>query len=445
MTAVATAGAWRPRWGLVVRLSPIANRRAAATLLVAGALLSAPGARADGLQLDAFVARVLADGLDAKAAATEVEAARAEAAATGIWPNPSAELSRQANAVGVRAGESQDQLVLSLPLAVSGRLGLLRDAADKDVEAARHRLAAARGRLRHQATAAYLEVAAARRRVEGLRAALSVLDPMVAAIAARERAGEASGFERIRIDLERKRLEDDLGAREADAARTLAWARALLGPGGEGAALAERDLAQPLGDGWTSSGALEDRGDARALRAEAEAARLQDSAAWRALIPEPTLYGGGTLLDLGRGESGVGYLVGLELPLPVFDRGQGIGARAQARLARVQAEREALVFSARARLAAGVAERTAKVERARRHDAEVRARADELLAITLAAYQRGGAELLALVDAERAQREVVLTSIDLHLASRLIENDLLILAGAYDDNQGGDAPGSAQP
>jgi hypothetical protein len=72
-------------------------------------------------------------------------------------------------------------------------------------------------------------------------------------------------------------------------------------------------------------------------------------------------------------------------------------------------------------------------------------RANELFEITSAAYRGGGAELLALVDAGRAQREAGIASIDLHLAARESENEALLLAGAYDDKSAPSSSASTQP
>jgi outer membrane protein, heavy metal efflux system len=241
----------------------------------------------------------------------------------------------------------------------------------------------------------------------------------------------------VRIELEKKRLEDELSAARLDAARALANARALLGPNAASFSVAAFDITQPLGAATSGAldavGAAGARGDARALAVEAETAQLEEDAAGRALIPEPTLFGGGVLLDLGRPELGFGYTVGVEVPIPLFDNGQGNRARAKARRSFVEAQRSALVHRALMQLDAVQAERKGRAERAKRHDAELVVRANELFEITSAAYRGGGAELLALVDAGRAQREAGIASIDLHLAARESENEALLLAGAYDD------------
>jgi outer membrane protein, heavy metal efflux system len=70
--------------------------------------------------------------------------------------------------------------------------------------------------------------------------------------------------------------------------------------------------------------------------------------------------------------------------------------------------------------------------RAETHRTEVLARAEELRKIATAAYRGGASDLLALVDAERAAREARLQAVDLATAVVDIDNDLLLLAGSYD-------------
>jgi cobalt-zinc-cadmium efflux system outer membrane protein len=91
-----------------------------------------------------------------------------------------------------------------------------------------------------------------------------------------------------------------------------------------------------------------------------------------------------------------------------------------------------LLHLARVRLRAAYGEVAARREQLHRHRANVLEATMEIQQIARAAYRGGAAELLVLVDAERAAREARL--LDLELARGLIEaqNDLLLLAGAYD-------------
>ncbi|MCC7112396.1 MAG: TolC family protein, partial [Deltaproteobacteria bacterium] len=416
----------------------VARRSGAALLALLGAsALAAPALRAEAaaeaLSLQAYVTRVLEGGLEARAAPAWLEVAAAEHEAAGLWPNPSLALARQANAAGARSGESQDEARLAVPLPLSGRRGLLREAAARDLDAAGARLSFTRAALRHLATAAYLEAAAAERRVAVEEAALAALEPVVAAVSAREKAGEAAGYERVRMELETRRLEDAVSAATLERGASARRARALLGAEEPSAPRFATDALELAMGAPPANAATAVRGDARALAAEAEAARLEEEAGWRALIPEPTLEGGAALLDLGQAGAGWGYAVGIELPLPLFDHGQGERARARARLVRVEAEDRALRHARAAALDNAMAMRAARAERLSRHDREVRTRARELLDITSAAYRAGSAELLALVDAERAFREAELGAVELRLEARQAENDLLLLAGSYDD------------
>lgn len=413
--------------------APLAALLATLLCTAAGALPARAAPQGEALPLEVYVARVLEGGLVARAAQAELEVAVAEHAAAGLWPNPSLAIARQANAAGARSGESQDEARLALPLPLSGRRGLLREAAQRELDAATAHLSFTRAGLRHLATASYLEAAAAEQRVAVEEAALAALEPVVAAVTAREKAGAAAGYERVRLELEAQRLADAVSAAVLERDASARSARALLDPSNEGAlrfaaAALDRELGVPAAD----AAALV-RGDARALAAGADAARLQEEAGWRALIPEPTLEGGAALLDLGQAGAGWGYAVGVEVPLPLFDHGQGDRARARARRAHLEAEERALRHARSAALDSAAATRVIRAERVQRHDREVRARARELLEITTASFRAGSADLLELVDAERSHREAELTAIELRLAARLAENDLLALAGSYDD------------
>lgn len=414
------------------------RRRSSLALALALAVVAtctvATQASAQGVTLDQYVDDVLSRGVAARVLAADIDAARAEVDAAGVWPNPRAEVSRQANAVGVRAGETQDQALVSIPLVLSGRLGLEKESAERDVAAAEARVAHARGALRHEATLAFLDVVAAQQRRQIHRASLEVLGEIVEAIRAREKAGDAAGYDRVRVELEVARLQSALAAAEADERAATARAAALW-PADRGAlVIAARDLQAPLPAPAAAAAAiaLADRGDVRALVAEGEAARLAQDAAGRAWIPEPTLSGGGYLLDVIEGERGAGYVAAIEVPVPVFDHGQREGARARARAARAAAEHALLLHRAKVELDAARALVTASTERAKRHDADVLSRAHELLKTTTTAYRAGGMELLLLVDAERAAIEAEIASVDLRLDARRAENDLHLIAGSYD-------------
>lgn len=401
---------------------------------IAGSTVPAQAAPAS-LDERQYVAEVLRVGLDARVVDAEAALGRAEAVGVGAWPNPGVSWARESARSQPGAFGTQDIFALSLTLVPSGRLGLERQAAAKTVDAALARRARARAQLRHEAVAVfYAAVGAAERRV-ALAASRDRGARLAQVIATREKAGEASGYDRIRIGLESAAIEDLLRGVALAEKRATAAALALLGPeydrlpkleGSVGAGpppVETRALAQ----------ALETRrADLQALRHDADAAETARQAAARGWIPDVTLSGGVQLLDAGRPNETRGYVAGVGVTLPFFQRRQGEGARAEAQQSLAEARRASLTREATAILATAIAESEGRRARLEAHRAEVLARAEELQQIAATAYRGGAAELLVLVDAERAGREARTAAIDLALAVIEADNDLALLAGTYD-------------
>jgi len=381
---------------------------------------------------------VLAGSLEARIAESEAALGRAEAVGAGLWPNPSAEWQRQsAGSPGV-SGERQDVLVASIPLVLSGRLGLERDAAAQGALAAQARADRARAELRWQAVRAFSAVLAARERRAALGASLDALDRLARVVEVRERAGEAAGYDRLRIEVERASVAGQLRIAAGIERRAATEALRLLGPSTQtlpplqGSLPAERRFPEMS---ILLSEMESRRADARALELEAKGAETARRAAARGWIPDPTVTAGAQFLDSGPAGPSTGYVVGLSLPLPLFQRRQGEEARAEANRNLVQARRSLLLHAGRSRLVTAFNDVASRREQLARHRSEVLARTEELRRIAAAAYRGGASDLLVLVDAERAARESQLTGVDLGLAVVEAETDLLLLSGAYDGAQ----------
>jgi Outer membrane efflux protein len=157
-------------------------------VLLAGSALAQPA-----LDESQYVERVLTASLEARVAELEAALGRAEAVGVGLWPNPALEWERQKTSSGTREGESQDVLMASIPLVLSGRLGLEAEAAERSAQSAEARHEWARAGLRHEATRAFTAVLAARERRSILEESLAALRSLAEAIAVREKAGATSG------------------------------------------------------------------------------------------------------------------------------------------------------------------------------------------------------------------------------------------------------------
>ncbi|HEX8436275.1 TolC family protein [Archangium sp.] len=379
-----------------------------------------------------YVERVLASGLDARVAEGQAALSRAEAVGARRWANPVLEWQRESARLGGGVRETQDIVMASMPLVLSGRLGLEAQSAEQGARAAEARRDFARLRLWNEATRAFSSALGAQERRAILEDSLMALRRLESAIAAQEKAGEAAGYDHLRVSIEVATVEDLLRGVALEERKRKAEALRLLPPGSgalpmlQGAPRVERRL--PPREEVLS--VLEARPDVRAWELEARSAELARRAAARGWIPEPTVNAGAQLLDVGQPSAATGYVVGLALPLPLFQHRQGEAARAEARRVLAESQRAALLHATRIQLEAAYEEVSGRRERLERHRATVLQRTEELRRVAEAAYRGGSADLLALVDAERASREARLAAVELSVSAIEAEVDLLLLAGA---------------
>jgi cobalt-zinc-cadmium efflux system outer membrane protein len=377
-----------------------------------------------------YVERVLASGLDVRVAEAEASLGRAEVVGVRRWANPVLEWQRETVRLGGGTREIQDIVSASMPLVLSGRLGLAAKSAEQGARAAEARRDSARLRLWNEATRAFASALGAQERRAIIADSLATLRRLESVIAAREKAGEAAGYDHLRVSIEVAMVEDLLRGAALDERKQKAEVLRLLPPGFgalpplQGTPRVER----PLPPREEVLSALETRPDVRAWELEARGAELARRAAARSWIPEPTVNAGAKLVDVGQPGT-TGYVVGLALPLPIFQHGQGEAARAEARRVLAESQRAALLHAARIQLTAAYDEVSGRRERLERYRATVVEHTEELRRVAEAAYRGGSADLLALVDAERAFREARLAAVELSVSTTEAEADLLLLAG----------------
>ena len=272
------------------------------------------------LTRDAFVERVLLAGLGTRTIEAQVAVARAEGAAAGQWQNPAIAWERSA-AVSGRADTTQDELTLRLPWVLSGRLGLEREAADSHAESAELRAHWTRASLRRDALLAFDSVLAARARVAMLDDAAKAIDALGQIVAAREKAGESAGYERLRMEFEAALVADLHSAAVIERTRAESTAGALVGPTGAALPSLAGDLLSDAPGGVPSGPPVTERPDLRALALEARAEASAAEAARRRGVPDPVITAGVQLLDVSAPERGAAYVIGVEVPLPFFHSG----------------------------------------------------------------------------------------------------------------------------
>ena len=352
-----------------------------------------------------------------------VQAAEAGVIAAGLFPNPTLSYSRE------RVGGSPDTVeqgwMLGQTFDFSGRRGLHREAATRRVAAVTAGNASRQLEMAAEIRRSFHE---ALFRQETIRATetwaqrFARVEGMVGKLA---RAGEASGYDRRRLERERQTAEARLAAEHAERDRVLARLAALTGLPGA-LAVSGALLPPPLPPADTAQSRLDQRPDLQALTRRAEAAELDGRAAKRGGIPDLTVGIGPKRVDNGSTREN-GVALSLSIPLPVFNYQQAgqqraaaesLQARAEYRLARSRAEGELLGLYRQAEglraTAAGYRTRTV-------------AASPELLRIAEAAYQGGESSLLELLDAYRGALEAETVALELEQRARAarIEYDLL--------------------
>ena len=355
--------------------------------------------------------------------ARSLDRARAEAAATGLWPNPDLSLTRETSAGVVETFET-----LSVPLLLSGRLGLERASARKGLVAGQ---AAARQDLidlRATTREAFLGLLQSQQQISALQTGATRLRELVEVLRLREREGESSGFDRMRAEREMAEVETDLLHAGADLEGARSALAALVALPAEGL-FAQGTLDSPgaLPDGDAIRSLAQTRGDLLALDAQTERAGLLARAARRRVVPEPSITVGRKTSEQS-GLDDTGAVLGLGFTIPLFDRGQGLRGVAAAEAAFLRVRRDALARQAAAGAEAAYARVVARREAEARYAAA--GNPEELVTIARAAYEGGEMRILELLDAYRTALAVRLRTLELHASARKAEADLGRVLGA---------------
>jgi cobalt-zinc-cadmium efflux system outer membrane protein len=358
---------------------------------------------------------------------SRVEAARAEIAAASVRPNPSISIDREEPFVDGN-GVPTNYLRLSIPIDLSGRRSRQIDAAETGIRAATSDAAQSTHELVVEALRVFDACARARLHVEILTAARGDLVRAVEIARKRGKAGDASGYEVQRFELELAAHDDDLASATLELHRMRVQIAALVGRPGELDAASALVLPPSVPTLKELLAKANDRGDLRGARLRGEAARQRSSAAGRGWVPLPTLVAGAMTSDLGD-QTGTGYVAGLALTIPIFDRGQGDRERANADRHAAEAEARALEREVPTTVQLARETLVARIEQARRLASTQVDRLDVIVRAAEAAFREGNASVVELLDAHRMARAVRLRSLELLYQVSRDRRDLELAVG----------------
>ena len=357
-----------------------------------------------------------------------VAGAEAERITAGAYPNPTLSYGRSRPSGGQATlfeGSRQEQTTVEIPLLIAGQRSARVEKAEREIEAARARVASGASSLAAEAGSAFVALLAAQEKVALLSTANEELVRLRDIVAGREASGMASRYDVTRLEIElggfRTKLED-AKADISDRAGNLA---ALLGlknwrPRASGdlrpLVLGADTLNNPRDRAGTSPATI------TALREET-VAQSSVEVARRERWPVPSVSAGRSWTSE---PFGAANFLGLSVEIPILDTRRGPLAKA---------ESEAMAATLRRELAAAEVatnlERYASVIAAReialqRFQQEAAARLPSLKRMAEDSYQLGRSSIFELLDSTRSRYELYQTRID--LVAALFEAQLRFLA-----------------
>lgn len=364
-------------------------------------------------------------------ARADTAAARAALITARAFPNPSLSAQRT-------GAPPQRHLIVDVPFDAPWVRG-------PRVSAARAQRRAAQLRFLSERAAALLDVDTTYTRALGAQARFRLsrqtardADSLRKMTAARRDAGDASDLD---VDLATVAAGQQLNVASGDSvtyASTVIAVQTLMGMSADSVAItladslplapvAAREVVRSADSASVTAGPLATP-TMLAAQANLEAAELAVTRERRSLLTITSLQVGVEWHDptVEPVDNEKLWVLGLSVPLPIFNQNQGAIAQARAERDRARAELDAARLSAREQLATGLAELASLRARVAR-DQDLVTRAERVAQKSLAAYREGASALPAVLEARRTAREALGQYVDDLTALLTLEAELRAL------------------
>ena len=335
-----------------------------------------------------------------------------------IYPNPTLSVNTTNIVQGEDTfGHSQELAGLDIPILIGGQRGHRESAATARVAAKRADVDVDQAKSELDIRRKFDALLAAQEKVTTLAAALDDAKAVRAIVAGRQLAGAKSPYELERTDLALAALAsklDEATTERTDAAGDLAGAVGIA----EWQPHAVGTFAIP---GDAAAAVAADHPELAADAAAEHAAKSEESLAHAEAVPTPSLnlQGFGTT-----NPEGIALMIGITIPLPLFDRNQGAVARARAQQHAAELSHRATTTELSAALV-----RATTIFRARRaavtkFEADAIERLPRVRTMAEASYKAGQGGIVELLDALDAITEARLRHIELIAAALDAELDV---------------------
>lgn len=315
------------------------------------------------LTLQAAIAMALQANPGLSSAAREQDATEAAIVQAGAWPNPTLD----AQVEDLRRDNRTTTLQLSQPIELGGKRAARATAAERARDQAASALAARRAEVRAATVTAFFEVLTAQERLRLAQDSVGLAQTGTRAAANRVAAGKVSPLEETRARVAEAGIRVELLQAEG----TLRSARQQLAASWgnpsprftqvEGAVDQLPAMAPPQ----DAQGRLADAPVLRQARLEVERRRALSDLEQARRVPDLTVSLGAKRVPSSEGEMGGGrrnqVVLGLSVPLPIFDTNRGNVAEA---LSREEKARDDLA-AAELQLGTDVAQATERLRSAR--------------------------------------------------------------------------------
>lgn len=397
------------------------NRAATLALLVAA--VAGTGSAHEWTEA-VVVQRFLDQSPQAREARARVAITEAETRGRTLYANPSINYSREG------AGRTEF-FQAEQTLALTGRLKLLRQAGAAMVRVTQADGAFSLWQARSTLRLAFYRVLAAQQSESLYAAGLKDIENVIRVLATREREGEGSKFDRLRTERERAELLSELALLRATTALERGQLLAFLPDGTNIAALEGQIEAPPLAlnAAELTQRALSLREDYRAEQRRLEQYQLEQRAAERLRFPEPILNAGLKRANVGQRGIANGPVVGITIPLPLFNKGQSEVARYSAEQERTSARLDVLGRQIRAAVDGAIQAFTIRQRARDEYRSQLAETGPELVRIATVAYQEGEIGILQLLDAYRVQRQAQLRMLEIQAAVKESQIELERVVG----------------
>lgn len=359
---------------------------------------------------DEAVSRALERAPSAAAAAARLRAAESNVAQAGVWPNPEFALEIE-NFQGTGSYRGIDSVEatygLSQKIELGGKRGSRVDVAQAARTAAGYDLSAAQLNLIREVWRAFTEAVVAEAQVGLAEKRIDLAREVERSVRARVDAGREPLVQqnRAEIALRQAELALERARRETSVARQVLTSLTGIEAGArlESSWFDRTDLPAPFPDALPEGAVSLLRREADVLRSRAEL-ELERSQA----VPDLTLSAG---VRQFRETDDSAFLVGISIPIPVFDRNRGAIERAGAEVVAAEAE----LAAERLELFTGISSARAKLTTARDNAAALREtilpKAEQAFSFAQKGYRQGKFSYLDVLDAQRtlfeARRELI--------------------------------------